>query len=171
VQAAHPCTASARYDAAPGLSQAGRRLVVPSGRSRLRKSAEGVASLSSSWPAPTCGQRRGPGRCASASAEAIRSGREWTANPLMAPAQYNFLYSSQGRPCGRPPAALRPGDDTTATGEPTTPRSARPAQPSRSADLEVRISHPSTHPRSVVSGRTTSCPSACSSGSAHDTQA
>ena len=28
-----------------------------------------------------------------------------TVNPLMVPARYNFLCSSQGRPCGRPPAA------------------------------------------------------------------
>jgi hypothetical protein len=27
----------------------------------------------------------------------------------------------QGRPCGRPPAALRPGNDTTVTGEPASP--------------------------------------------------
>jgi hypothetical protein len=27
----------------------------------------------------------------------------------------------QGRPCGRPEAALRPGDDTTLTGEPASP--------------------------------------------------
>jgi len=27
-----------------------------------------------------------------------------------------FLYLLQGRPCGRPPAALRPGDDTPVTG-------------------------------------------------------
>jgi hypothetical protein len=32
-----------------------------------------------------------------------------------------FLYSPQGRPCGRPPAALRPGSDTTVTGAPASP--------------------------------------------------
>jgi hypothetical protein len=30
---------------------------------------------------------------------------QWMVNPLMVPAGYNFLYFSQGRPCGRPPAA------------------------------------------------------------------
>ena len=38
------------------------------------------------------------------------------------PRRYNFLYSSQGRPCGRPPAALRPGNDSTVTGELPHPR-------------------------------------------------
>jgi hypothetical protein len=38
-----------------------------------------------------------------------------TVNPLIAPARYNFLYSSQGRPCGRPPpAAVLGRHDTTA---------------------------------------------------------
>jgi hypothetical protein len=31
-------------------------------------------------------------------------------------AREEFLYELQGRPCGRPPAALRPGDDTVVTG-------------------------------------------------------
>jgi hypothetical protein len=35
--------------------------------------------------------------------------------------RYNLLHLPQGRPCGRPPAALRPGDDTTVTGEPASP--------------------------------------------------
>jgi hypothetical protein len=35
----------------------------------------------------------------------------------------NFLFISQGRPCGRPPAALRPGNDTTVTGAPASPSS------------------------------------------------
>ena len=33
----------------------------------------------------------------------------------------DFSLHPQGRPCGRPPAALRPGNDTAATGEPTSP--------------------------------------------------
>jgi hypothetical protein len=33
----------------------------------------------------------------------------------------DFSLHPQGRPCGRPPAALRPGDDTTATGAPASP--------------------------------------------------
>ena len=36
-------------------------------------------------------------------------------------ARYNFLHFPQGRPCGRPPAALRPGNDTTVTGVPASP--------------------------------------------------
>jgi hypothetical protein len=31
--------------------------------------------------------------------------KQRTVNPLMASTRYNFLYSPQGRPCGRPPAA------------------------------------------------------------------
>jgi hypothetical protein len=49
--------------------------------------------------------------------------KQQTVNPLIVPARYNFLYSSQGRPCGRPPAALRPGNDTTAAGRPASPTS------------------------------------------------
>jgi hypothetical protein len=49
--------------------------------------------------------------------------KQRTVNPLIVPARYNFLYSSQGRPCGRPPAALRPGNDTTAAGRPASPTS------------------------------------------------
>jgi hypothetical protein len=41
--------------------------------------------------------------------------KQRTVNPLV-PARDNFLYSPQGRPCGRPAAALRPGNDTTAGG-------------------------------------------------------
>src|SRR5829696_6006166 len=37
------------------------------------------------------------------------------------PAWENLPYDSQGRPCGRPPAALRPGNDATVTGEPASP--------------------------------------------------
>jgi hypothetical protein len=33
----------------------------------------------------------------------------------------DFSLHPQGRPCGRPPAALRPGSDTTAAGEPASP--------------------------------------------------
>jgi hypothetical protein len=33
----------------------------------------------------------------------------------------DFSLHPQGRPCGRPPAALRPGNDTTAMGEPASP--------------------------------------------------
>ena len=33
----------------------------------------------------------------------------------------DFSLHPQGRPCGRPPAALRPGDDTTVTGAPASP--------------------------------------------------
>ena len=47
--------------------------------------------------------------------------RQRTVNPLIVPARYNFLYSPQGRPCGRPPAALRPGNDTTTTRAPASP--------------------------------------------------
>jgi hypothetical protein len=46
------------------------------------------------------------------------SRKQRTVNPLIAPARYNFLYFLQGRPCGRPPAALRPGCDPTVTGAP-----------------------------------------------------
>jgi hypothetical protein len=35
----------------------------------------------------------------------------------------------QGRPCGRPPAALRPGNNTTVTGEPASPSAQSGAQP------------------------------------------
>jgi transposase len=35
------------------------------------------------------------------------------------PLQLSLL--AQGRPCGRPPAALRPGNDTSVTGEPASP--------------------------------------------------
>jgi hypothetical protein len=49
-------------------------------------------------------------------------GKQRTVNPPIAPARYNFLYSSfKAGPGGRPPAALRPGNDTTITGEPTAP--------------------------------------------------
>jgi hypothetical protein len=48
--------------------------------------------------------------------------KQRTVNPLMVPARYNFLYSSQGRPAGgrlrRPSSA---GNDTTGTGEPALP--------------------------------------------------
>ena len=37
----------------------------------------------------------------------------------------------QGRPCGRPPAALRPGSHTTATGEPASPSRQVEPKPSR----------------------------------------
>jgi hypothetical protein len=33
----------------------------------------------------------------------------------------DFSLHPQGRPCGRPPAALRPGNDTTVTGAPASP--------------------------------------------------
>jgi hypothetical protein len=33
----------------------------------------------------------------------------------------DFSLHPQDRPCGRPPAALRPGSDTTVTGEPASP--------------------------------------------------
>ena len=33
----------------------------------------------------------------------------------------DFSLHPQGRPCGRPEAALRPGSDTTLTGEPASP--------------------------------------------------
>jgi hypothetical protein len=36
-------------------------------------------------------------------------------------ARYNFLHFAQGRPCGLPPAALRPGNDTPVTREPASP--------------------------------------------------
>ena len=32
----------------------------------------------------------------------------------------DFSLHPQGRPCGRPPAALRPGDDTAVTVEPAS---------------------------------------------------
>jgi hypothetical protein len=35
----------------------------------------------------------------------------------------DFSLHPQGRPCGRPPAALRPGNDTTVTGAPASPSS------------------------------------------------
>jgi hypothetical protein len=42
----------------------------------------------------------------------------------------DFSLHPQGRPCGRPPAALRPGSDTTVTGEPASPsRQGKPEQP------------------------------------------
>jgi hypothetical protein len=39
--------------------------------------------------------------------------KQRTANPLIVPARYNFLYSPQGRPCGRPPAAAVLGRQKT----------------------------------------------------------
>jgi hypothetical protein len=36
----------------------------------------------------------------------------------------DFSLYPQGRPCGRPPAAVRPGSTTTVTGEPASPSSA-----------------------------------------------
>jgi hypothetical protein len=33
----------------------------------------------------------------------------------------DFSLHPQGRPCGRPPAALRPGSDTRVTGMPASP--------------------------------------------------
>jgi hypothetical protein len=41
----------------------------------------------------------------------------------------DFSPHPQGRPCGRPPAALRPGNDTTVTGEPAPPSSRGGAEP------------------------------------------
>ena len=53
-----------------------------------------------------------PASCAGHQPSRRRSFRKQrTVNPLMVPARYNFLYSSS-----RP--ALRPGSDTTVTGEP-----------------------------------------------------
>jgi hypothetical protein len=45
----------------------------------------------------------------------------------------DFSLHPQGRPCGRPPAALRPGSDSTVTGEPASPsrRGGARAAPSR----------------------------------------
>jgi len=34
---------------------------------------------------------------------------------------WGLSLRTQGRPCGRPPAALRPANDTTVTGEPASP--------------------------------------------------
>ena len=62
------------------------------------------------------------------------SGMQRTVNPLMVPARYNFLCLPQGRPCGRPPAALRPGNDTTLMG--------RPASPSTTAEAELYRDNP-----------------------------
>jgi hypothetical protein len=50
--------------------------------------------------------------------------KQRTVNPPIAPTRYNFLHASQGRPCGWPEAALRPGSDTTVTGAPASPSSA-----------------------------------------------
>jgi hypothetical protein len=36
------------------------------------------------------------------------------------PTRYNFLYSSSRPACGRPPATLRAGSDTTVTGAPAS---------------------------------------------------
>jgi hypothetical protein len=49
--------------------------------------------------------------------------KQRTVNPLMVPARYNFLYSSQGRPCGRPPAAAVLAPATT----PPLPGTASPS--------------------------------------------
>jgi hypothetical protein len=56
---------------------------------------------------------------------AIQLGRE-TGGPRFQTAEVTesgetLLHHHQGRPCGRPPAALRPGNDTTLTGEPASP--------------------------------------------------
>ena len=65
---------------------------------------------------------------------AHRTGRrkQRTVNPLMVPARYNFLCSSQGRPCGRPPAAA-------VLGRQTQPRAVLPANDPR----RVRLSRAS----------------------------
>jgi hypothetical protein len=40
----------------------------------------------------------------------------------------DFSLHPQDRPCGRPPAALRPGNDTTVTGEPASPSPTAPIE-------------------------------------------
>jgi hypothetical protein len=53
----------------------------------------------------------------------------------------------QGRPCGRPPAALRPGNNTTVTGAPASPSTRGGTTPSgRSGGTAPTGSRPATSP-------------------------
>jgi hypothetical protein len=106
-----------------GLGQADRRLVVPDSchRSLADRGSEALTAASrsaSSWPAPTRGSAGGAGktltvrRCGQSPSgrKSIRS-NGWSIRRLLR-TRHSFLYSPQGRPCGRrPPAALRPGND------------------------------------------------------------
>jgi hypothetical protein len=57
---------------------------------------------------------------------------ETTAEPVpFTPSVRTFSTSFQGRPCGRPPAALRPGSPTGITGRRPHPSRQREAEPSR----------------------------------------
>ena len=114
MQAAHPCTVSAAIAAL-----ASARLVddfSSCGRSRLRKPQrrpEGVASVPSSWPAPTRGSAAGwDDPHGQARTESVRPAvdleKQWTA-----------IHDHSGSlqlplPCLK--AALRPGSHTTRTG-------------------------------------------------------
>ena len=69
----------------------------------------------------------------------------------------DFSLHPQGRPCGRPPAALRPGSDTTVTGEPASPSIQGEPEQSRACRLVRAGSVPQREPR-VTSGHERSRP-------------
>ena len=63
----------------------------------------------------------------------------------------------QGRPCGRLPAALRPGSDTTVTGEPASPSNQGKPEQQRACHVVRAGSVPQREPR-VTSGHERSSP-------------
>jgi hypothetical protein len=126
VQDAHPCTVSARSGAALASARLVddlSSLVAVAGSGSPQGRPAGAASVPSSpgrrrrAAAPRAGTilmvRRGQSPSVGS-----RSGEQWTANPLIVPARYNFLYPSSRPACGRPPAAAVLGRQTYGRGVP-----------------------------------------------------
>jgi hypothetical protein len=113
VQAAHPCTASARYDAAlvsARLVDVLSSLVAVAGSGSPKGRPEGVASVPRSpglrrrLAALRAGTMLTVRRRQSPSGRQSIWGTQCTVNPLIVPARYNFLYPSS-RPALRAAAA------------------------------------------------------------------